>query len=108
MTEVHTFCLSLLFSEVMKAKSGHYQTVRVMCSNHIEPGDAWVACWLRQNAVADAHLVSFANISISRRFEILRQNASSGRPALTPKSRVGRKALPDAVAKVWPPWYFIR
>ena len=45
----------------MKAKSGDYQTVRVMCSNHMESADAWLACWLRHNAVADARLVPFAN-----------------------------------------------
>ena len=45
-TEAHTSCLSR-FSEVMKAKSGYYEIVRVRCSNHMEPADAWLACWLR-------------------------------------------------------------
>ena len=45
--------------EAMKAKS---ETVRVMCPDHMEPAEAWLACWLRRNAVADARLASFANV----------------------------------------------
>ena len=42
---------------MVKAKSGHYETLRVMCPDHIEPADAWLACRLRRNAMTDARLL---------------------------------------------------